>query len=158
MKLIEWLKKWNMDSLKINAEILELELTFKDADKAAAWEMYIEMLTRVSTQYLAPEDGDEKTALESVYALFGITRDIIKRHQRDCLEFTKIAIVVLNQVIRPFTAKWHKSAINKAFNNPELCEAFREELRAMQIQLRSYTRMLGDMAGVEEDLTALEKH
>jgi len=34
---------------------------------------------------------------------------------------------------------------------------FRRELRALQELLCVYTRMLGDMAGVEEDLTALEE-
>ncbi len=36
MKFKTWLSKWNLSSLKINAEFLELELNFDDTDKKAA--------------------------------------------------------------------------------------------------------------------------
>lgn len=156
MKLKKWLAKWNLDSLKINAEFLEVELSFNNADKKAAWEMYIELLTRISTQYLEPDHGDEKTALTSIYSLFGITRNILKQYGPESIEFAKIAIVVLNQVIRPFTANWHKRSLAGAFEDPEQCLLFRKELLDLQVQLRNYTKLLSDIAGVE-DLTALEK-
>ena len=127
----------------------------QDEDKAAAWAMYIELLTRITTQPLPDEDGDERAALASVYALFPLTRDIIKTNGRHCFEFTKLAIVVLNQVVRPFTAKWHKKSLAGAFDNAADCLAFRGELTVLQVKLCNYTKMLADMAGVE-DLTALE--
>src|SRR5437762_1496428 len=105
MKLRDWLDKWGLTSLKINLHFLEAEWAPKDADKDAAWELYIELLTRITTQPLPREHGVEATALASVHALFWLTREAIKRHGRPCQEFTKIAIVVLNQVVRPFTAK-----------------------------------------------------
>jgi hypothetical protein len=126
-----------------------------DKDKDAAWELYIELLTRITTQRLAPDHGDESTALESVYKLFGLTRDTLKRNGRDCEEFTKIAIVVLNQVVRPFTAKWHKLSLAGAFSEAEKRASFRQELEALQTRLHRYSQMLADMAGVE-DLTKLE--
>jgi len=43
MKVENWLRKWNLTSLKINAKILELELNFTDTDRKAAWEMYVEL-------------------------------------------------------------------------------------------------------------------
>ena len=155
MKWSKWLENWNMTSLKINASFLEMEWKPQDADKDAAWELYIEMLTRIATQYLQPEHGDEKTALDSIYSLFGLTREIIRKHGRDCIEFTKIAVVVLNQVIRPFTAEWHKLSLADAFNDEGECKRFRDELEELQKVLQNYTKMLADMAGVE-DLTALE--
>jgi hypothetical protein len=155
MKLIDWLKKWKLDSLQINAVYLQAELSFSNVDKKAAWELYIELLTRVATQHLAPNHGDEKTALDSIYSLFGLTRTIIKKYGAEAFEFSKIAIVVLNQVIRPFTAKWHKLSLAGAFQDPEQSAVFREELNELQQNLRAYTRLLSDMAGVE-DLTDLE--
>ncbi len=155
MKWSNWLEKWDMTSLKIKLNFLEMEWKPQDADKNAAWELYIELLTRISTQYLASEHGDEKPALESVYKLFDLTRNIIKKHGRDCIEFTKLAVVVLNQKIRPFTAKWHKQSLAGAFQNHETCRIFRQELEVLQKSLKNYTRMLADMAGVE-DLTELE--
>ena len=127
----------------------------QEADKDAAWDLYVELLTRITTQPLPKEHGDEQTALDSVFALFKITREVLKQHGRDAEEFSKIAIVVLNQVIRPFTAKWHKESIAGAFDDKEKCNEFRDELEQLQRLLVLYTRMLSDMAGVE-DLTKLE--
>lgn len=155
MKLKEWLDKWSMTSLKINLQFLEMEWEPKDEDKDAAWELYIELLTRITTQYLSPDHGDENTALNSVYKIFELTRDIIKRKGRHCINFAKIAVVVLNQVIRPFTARWHKLALKGAFSDVAHCDQFRNELSDLQNILRIYAKMLADMAQVE-DLTELE--
>jgi hypothetical protein len=155
MKWSKWLEKWDMSSLKIATPFLEMEWKPQDEDKVAAWELYIELLTRITTQPLDAMYGDEKTALDSVYTLFPITRQILKDNTRNCVEFTKIAVVILNQVVRPFTAKWHRLSLQGAFDNADRCSEFRDELYTLQITLRKYTRMLAEMAGVE-DLTALE--
>lgn len=157
MKLKKWLENWDMTKLKIKMPFLEAEWEVQEKDKDAAWELYIELLTRIAIQPLPTEHGDEKTALESVHSLFGLTRTTIKHHGRDCINFTKIAVVVLNQIVRPFTAKWHRLSIAGAFSDPEKCKEFRRELEALQIDLKKYTKMLADMAGVE-DLTELEEH
>ena len=155
MKWSKWLENWDMTSLKISAPFLEMEWKPQDEDKSAAWELYIELLTRIATQPLDAEHGDEKTALDSVFSLFAITRQVLKNNTKNCTEFTKIAIIVLNQVVRPFTAKWHRLSIQGALNDAEQCIAFRSELAVLQVTLRKYTKMLADMAGVE-DLTSLE--
>lgn len=155
MKWSKWLENWDMTSLKISVPFLEMEWKPQEEDKAAAWELYIELLTRIATQPLDAEHGDEKTALDSVFSLFSITRQVLKNNTRNCTEFTKIAIVVLNQVVRPFTAKWHRLSLQGAFNDADQCNTFRSELMALQVTLRKYTKMLANMAGVE-DLTSLE--
>nr|WP_304285132.1 hypothetical protein [Clostridium paraputrificum] len=151
-----WISKWHMSSLKVNAKFLEMEWQPQDADKDAAWELYIELLTRVTTQNLADDNGDELAALSSINKIFDLTREIIKKYKRDCIEFTKIAIIVLNQLIRPFTAKWHKKLSSEVNESDK--KIFRDELKELQKSLRLYTQMLGEMAGVEEinDLTMLE--
>lgn len=155
MKWREWLENWKPIHLKINLKFLEMDWAPADPDRDAAWELYIEMLTRITTQPLPGGHGDEEAALESVHKLFGLTREIIKKHGRDCQRFTMLAIVVLNQIVRPFTAKWHRLALANAFKDPVQCAAFRNELASLQVQLREYTRMLADTAGVE-DLSHLE--
>lgn len=157
MKWGEWLESWSMTSLKIKAPFLDMEWNPKDKDKDAAWELYTELLTRITTQDLPIESGDEKTALESVFKIFGLTRETIKAHGRECIEFTKIAVVVLNQIIRPFTAKWHRHVISDGFSDEKICKEFRVDLHELQKKLRRYTKMLSDMAGVE-DLTELEEN
>lgn len=155
MKWSKWLENWDMTCLKINLKFLEMEWQPRDPDKAAAWEMYIELLTRITTAPLPTQTGDEQAALDSVYSLFPITREIIRRHGRDCGEFTKLAVVVLNQILRPFTSRWHRPALVRGWQDDQQCQQFRVELAVLQGQLRKYTGMLASMAGVE-DLSDLE--
>jgi len=157
MKWSDWLEDWGMSSLKINVGFAKMEFMPQDADRDAAWEMYIELLTRITTQALPADHGDEQTVLDSVHSLFPITREIIKRNKRHAFEFTKIAIIVLNQIVRPFTTKWHKLALNNAFSDSGQCKVFRKELSTLQQQLTVYSSMLGSMAGVEDDLLMLEQ-
>ena len=125
-------------------------------DRAAAWDLYVELLTRITTQHLPPGDGDEKTALDSVHTLFPLTREILRKHGSGCGEFAKLAIPVLNQIIRPFTAKWHQLLLGASFQDKTHCQQFRTELVELQPRLRKYTQALAAMAGVE-DLTELEQ-
>lgn len=45
--------------------------------------------------------------------------------------------------------------LSNAFDEPSKCNKFRKELAGLQEVLKNYTKMLSDMAGVE-DLTELE--
>lgn len=153
--LKSYLKKWNLSELRITAGFLQANIEFKDADREAAWEMYVELLTRVTTQSIDLESGDEKTALDSIFSLFKLTREIIKKHGPKCINFAKIAIVILNQIIRPFTAKWHKLSLAGELQQEAGQRAFRVDLELLQINLRHYSRFLADIAKVE-DLTTLE--
>lgn len=155
MKIKDLFENWNLTGLKIKASFLEMEWKPSDPDKAAAWDLYVELVTRITTQPLPDEDGVEQTALTSIHALFDLTRQTLKAHGHACEQFAKIAIVVLNQVVRPFTAKWHRKSQNGAFASPEECQQFRQELQVLQTQLRNYTRLLAELAGVE-DLTEIE--
>ena len=123
-------------------------------NRKAAWDLYVEMETRIITQPLPPEHGSEKTALKSVYSLFPITRDILHAQGPDCVEFAKIAIEILNQKVRCFTAKWHRKKKKGAFSDPAECAEFRDDLEELQKTLRAYTRTLAVLAGVE-DITIL---
>ena len=156
MNLGTWLSKFQLQKVKLNTRLLELEFTVDQADQDAAWELYIEMLTRITTQPLPVDAGDEQTALDSVYSLFPITRGILRLHGRGTIKFAKIAIPVLNQIVRPFTAKWHKESLRGAFDDEDRQKEFREELTTLQEDLRNYNRLLADLAGVE-DLTDLEQ-
>ena len=154
MKWSKWLENWNMTGLRISDRFLNMDWNPSEHDKNAAWELYTELLTRIATQDITASSGDENSALTSIYSLFTTTRAIIKENGRGCIEFTKLAVVVLNQKVRPFTSKWHKLSIEGGFNDSALREEYRHELQALQAVLRIYTGMLADMAGVE-DLTDL---
>ena len=156
MKLRDFLEQWGLGSLKIKLGFLEGEFKPDDPDRQAAWELYVELLTRVTTQHLDPLDGDEPSALDSIHQLFPLTREILRRYGSGAGAFAKVAIPVLNQVIRPFTAKWHRLMMENAFRDPSQRSEFRAELAELQKLLRAYTRALGALANVEEDLAGLE--
>ncbi len=156
MELGQLFKNFNLESISLSVAAVSAEVSFQETDKDAAWELYIEMLTRIITQPLPAEVGDEKTALDSVFSLFPTTREILRRHGRKTITFSKVAIPVLNQIVRPFTAKWHGESLAGAFEDKPKRREFRKELSALQVELRNYNRMLAEIAGVE-DLTNLEQ-
>lgn len=147
-------RRWGLNSIKLNVKFAELEFSPTEDDQTAAWDMYVELITRITTQPLVQNKGDEATALESIYNIFGITREILKSKGKKAKNFTKIAIVVLNQMIRPFTAKWHKKMLDGAFENSAECQIFRNELSNLQSELIQYTKSLAELAMVE-DLTII---
>lgn len=154
MNLGQWLEQWDLTSLKITPPFLSIEIHPRNADRKAAWDLYVELITRVSTQRLGPTQGDEAAALSSIHELFSLTRDIIKRHGPSCINFARIAVVILNQRVRPFTAAWHGHILRGPLDTAAKTE-FRNQLSDLQSELRNYTRLLADLANVE-DLTALE--
>ena len=154
MKIEKLFENWDMKGLKLKLGFLETEWEPQVKDAEAAWEMYVELLTRIATQPLPDSSGMESSALDSVYSLFGITRGILRKYGKDSVGFAKIAIIVLNQVIRPFTARWHRLSQDGAFQDEEQCTCFRNELKALQSDLRRYMGMLSEIAGVE-DISAI---
>ena len=82
--------------------------------------------------------------------------DILRHHGRASIQFSKVAVPVLNQVVQPFTAKRHKESLVGSFEHVNKRRQFREELVSLQVELRNYNRILAEIAGVE-DLIDLEE-
>ena len=138
--------RFRLEKVRLGPRFASAEFSVKDEDRAAAWELYVELLTRVLTQPLRTRDGDEQAALESAYSLFATTRDILRKHGPAATQFAKIAVPVLNQVVRPFTAKWHKTGLDAELLAANKTE-FRAELASLQHDLRNYNRMLAEGRG-----------
>jgi hypothetical protein len=51
-----------------------------DAERQAAWELYVELTTRVAVVPLGPNEGLLREALSSLHSLFPVTREILRRH------------------------------------------------------------------------------
>jgi hypothetical protein len=134
-------------------------------EQNAAWELYIELVTRVAVHSLAPDQGTVREAMNSLYSLFGSTRDILRKAgpqvgaSHDSVG--GIAIAVLNNGLRPFLSKWHpvlqaweaKKAPDispqtheKAW---ELEPQLRSELTALQSDLAKYADALAVISGVK---------
>jgi len=134
----------------------------------AAWEMYIELVTRVALQPVAPGEGLISEALASLYSLFGETRRILKAHgptvarslSPDSISFGSIAIAVLNHCVRPVLAKWHPLLLTheakrpadrsareheRAWYDHDACRAAIDDLAT---KLGNYATLLARAAGV----------
>src|SRR5207244_862732 len=51
-----------------------------EEERRAAWEMYVELITRIAVQELRESEGLLREALSSLYTLFGTTRQILRDH------------------------------------------------------------------------------
>lgn len=153
-KLRDFLDRFSFDNIELSSTGASMTIAYRENDKKAAWLLYVELLTRITTQELKEDSGDEEAALDSVYSLFGITRNILKEYGREARLFTVVSILILNQKIRPFTSKWHKIkkddhlAINKS--------EFRKDLEELRVVLVKYAKLLANLAGVE-DLTIIDE-
>src|SRR5262249_48698669 len=93
-------------------QVSELKFVVNNDARQVAWKLYIETVTRVSTQPLANEQGFIREALTSLYGLFTTTRDMLKAGRpsipvpgSQTVEY--LAITMLNHELRPFLSKWH---------------------------------------------------
>jgi hypothetical protein len=82
-----------------------------EAQREAAWALYVEYATRVTTQALGPGQGSLREALSSMYRLFEVTREVLKAAGPGVADgpnsLGPLAIRVLNEGLRPFLAEWH---------------------------------------------------
>jgi hypothetical protein len=133
----------------------QLEWAPADEDRQAAWKVYTELRTRISTQPLAYRAGDEATALDSVYRLFELSRSSIKDHE-GCTHFATLTVRILNDRVRPFTAKWHRMKIEGHLASADFRFQFRRELAVLQPTLRQLTHLLGLLSGELDKVAAAE--
>lgn len=100
-----------------------------DAERQAAWEMYVELATRVTVQPLHPGEGLIREALISYHSLFGTTRAILRTHGPRVaqpsadgdLSFGHLALAVLNWVLRPVLSRWHPELLTHEQQRPSDC-------------------------------------
>lgn len=131
-----------------------------DEDKAVAWEVYVELRTRITTQPLHFLDGDEATALTSVFNLFAPSRELLKKDGRKGHRTSAFIEAVLNHVIRPFTAKWHRRKLAGDLARDDATREFRAELQQLRPRLEQVGRVLHAIACGEfpaEDTTEAQE-
>ena len=114
-------------------------------DQAAAHEFLAELRTRISTQPLPYQYGVEARALESLRQVFDQARDAIKKHP-GCKQFTNDVTQMLNNDLRPVTAKWHRAYSEGRLNSRDGADQFRIDLQYVQEKLRRFAGQLHQMA------------
>ena len=130
----------------------------------AAWALYVELVTRIAVQELADDAGLVREAMNSLYTLFGTTRQILREAGPDVGathdSVGGLAIAVLNKGLRPFLSHWHPmlqiwEAQRPIDQSPKEHEALwakeqvaRQELSALRGELEIYAYALAEVAGV----------
>ena len=150
-----WLEIWELDKQKppvIDDERLTEFWSPREADRALAWDIYVELVTRITVQKLNDNEGNSKTALESVYHLFPLSREGMKKHGVECANAATLITIFLNTRVRWFTARWHPQAelINEGTEKCDLskCTEFRAELRD---QIQPALKLLAEALSVLAD-------
>ena len=100
--------------------------------------------TSIATQHLPYQHGTEKRALESIYELFIEARQIILAHPDE--RFAATVSEMLNNKLRPFTAKWHLLSEQGMLSSRDGGDAFRGELQELQKNLQQYAHIFHCMA------------
>jgi hypothetical protein len=144
----QWLEGHEVSEglIRISPELGKSPWKPSDKDREAAWILYTELRTRITTQPLHYRSGDEETALDSLYKLFELTRKTIEDKGPECRHFATIAIQVLNAHIRPLTAKWHKTKVEGRLRNDDDRRGFRHELQGVRVRLIELCRLLASLA------------
>lgn len=93
-------------------QLSELTFVVNNESRNVAWQLFVETVTRVSTQPLDDDEGLTREALTSLYGLFATTRDTLKSSRPSVpapggQTVEHLAITMLNQELRPFLSKWH---------------------------------------------------
>jgi len=84
-------------------------------ERKAAWDMYVEIVTRIPVAYVKPDMGMLRICLSSLYKLFDVTREILREYgptlarprAEGQLSFGYLSIKILDLILRPFMMKWH---------------------------------------------------
>jgi hypothetical protein len=155
---------------KVNVKLpgIEGEWVADEAQRTAAWEMYVELVTRVAVQPLGSDAGMLREALSSLHALFGETRrilrtygpDIAKPEHKQFLSFGALAVDVLNVWLRPFLAWWHPRLGDHESRRPAGVSPYQHEhtwteapalraaLEQLRAQLVSYADLLAEVCEI----------
>lgn len=127
-----------------------------------AWKIFVETVTRVSTQPLAEHAGLLREAMTSLYGLFQVVREILKDTlpspaQGKAPTVEQLAITMLNLELRPFLSRWHPQLRQWEQANPGADESAwpagatcREELAVVQARIRDYAVGYARLAGVDD--------
>lgn len=158
--------------VRVNLGFLGIEGQWEvdETQRKAAWEIYVELITRVTVVEIKNNEGLLREALSSFYSLFDTTRGILKKHGPSIATPGKptdttlvhIALGVLNKVLRPLLASWHHRLKEHEDQRPmdvaipdhekawEYASVLRDEIRRVQGQLVEYADVLAEVLGVSK--------
>ncbi|MBB4687155.1 hypothetical protein [Amycolatopsis jiangsuensis] len=138
-------------------------------EQSLAWELHVELASRITSVALGPDEGLLSEALDSLYRVFETARRALAEHppQRPLVEDSLHQVVfrLLNEGLRPFLSRWHpRLDAHHARRAPEVSRLdhelawdeagrLRAELADLQVLLRDATERLAELAGAGSLLT-----
>lgn len=143
-------------------QLSELRFVVTKDTKKVAWKIFVETVTRVSTQPLADGTGLLREAMTSLYGLFQAVRELLKDTLPSPLQgqaptVEQLAITMLNVELRPFLSRWHPELRQWEQANPDLDESAwpagntcRQELALVQARIRDYAVGYARLAGIDD--------
>jgi len=157
--------------IELNLGVLKLKGSFSPTakEKDAAWELYVELVTRTSIVDLKDNEGVLRESLASLLSLFDTTRQILRKYgykiastkNENQLSFALIAVTVLNYIIRPILSKWHPILLDYEQRRPaskslveyekewESNDELRGDLSELRDTLKAYSTHLEEMIGID---------
>lgn len=137
-------------------------------EREAAWEMYVELATRVTVIPLPKRRGLIREAITSYYSLFATTREILKKYGpavarpkgKGSTSFGQLAVVILNELLRPFLSEWHPALEDWEASRPggksrlaherewDRHQEMRDALEKTRSELERYADYLAQVADV----------
>jgi hypothetical protein len=156
----------------LNLHFVQISGTWEpnDDERKAAWELYVELVTRIAVVPLGAQEGLLREALSSLYSLFATTRDILRRYGPDVAEpkpngqysFGALAVAMLNYGLRPVLARWHPALEDWEASRPpnqsrgehekawEHADDLRAALEKSRDVLTQYARLMASASGVPD--------
>jgi hypothetical protein len=139
-----------------------VQVDVSEAEARAAWNLYVERATRGAARPLEEGQGFAREALNSLYTLFGTTRQVLREAGPEIADGPEalgpLAIRIINEGLRPFMVRWHtelrryEAAQGSAPSDEsgwQLRAEFDADLQQVQRELAVYVEMLAKLAGVK---------
>ena len=147
------IEDWRLEQVEIQG----IRFTSAGLQRRVAWRLFVEMATRIATQPMSEEEGDDGVALTSLHDLFQLTRKAIAEMEPtpyatgDTVE--TFALDMLNSDLRPFLSKWHPQwdefVKSKTSDSWPPHTEFRRELAILQKRIEIRARGLAELARVK---------
>ena len=143
-----------------------------ESERMAAFDIQVELVTRIGVQELAPGTGSLREALASLKSLIDFTRGTLHTYSVGLERGTgaptvqSLAYTLVNDTIRPFTSTWHPRLAAYEARCPAdtapldheaawpQAETMRTELTALREPLLRITEALGAISGADFGVTA----
>ncbi|WP_043675067.1 toll/interleukin-1 receptor domain-containing protein [Streptomyces xylophagus] len=143
-----------------------------ESERMAAFDIQVELVTRIGVQELAPGTGSLREALASLKSLIDFTRGTLHTYSiglergSGAPTVQSLAYALINDTIRPFTAAWHPRLAAYEARCPAdtapldhetawpQAEAMRTELTALREPLLRIAESLGGISGADFGVAA----